>query len=59
MIKYYIKSVCGTPRMFLVDEGEQQAVMVLTGRKTMVESDLEALKTLGIKFEQIIEPLTK
>lgn len=49
-IKVTIKTQYGNQRIFVVSE-HKEALRKLTGRETVTQSDIEALKALGYTFE--------
>ncbi len=53
-IRYYKDRVYGLVKMYPVDFVD--AVYRLTGRKTLLESDVAAFKELGIEFEEVSNP---
>jgi len=55
LLQYYIKRVYGKQRVYLKDIKRQAAIELLTGRKTILSSDVEALKMLGFDFEEVKE----
>lgn len=59
MIKYYIKENYGTKHRYIVEPRVAEAISTLTGRKTLSDSDIQALEVLGFEFEQVIKPETE
>ena len=55
-IKCFKKSVYGNVLVYFAKENEKErdAFLRLTGRKTITESDIAALKVLGFKFEEVL-----
>jgi hypothetical protein len=52
-IEWYEKDVYGKATRYLVKGEAQEAVQRLTGKKTVDESDLEALRSLGHEVVQV------
>jgi len=53
-IKYYIKGVYGREMMYIKDKVIAEYVSLLTGRKTITETDIEALTHLGFKLIRVL-----
>jgi hypothetical protein len=53
VIKYYIKDIYSKPLVYVADKKEAQALQLLTDRKTLTRSDMEALRQLGFDFEEV------
>ena len=58
-IQFYIKEVYGLETSYVADAKLAGIISTLTGRKTLLESDFEALKALGFTFEQVLKPAKK
>ena len=57
-LPYYIKSNYGRDAIYFATECEEaEAILQLTGKKTLSREDLKALKTIGIEAEQVVRPL--
>lgn len=56
-IEFYSKEVYGLEKFYVVDEKMSATISKLTGRKTLLTSDFEALKSLGFTFKQVIKPI--
>ena len=54
-ITYYIKSVYGREAIYIASE-HKTAIQGLTGRKTLLPSDIKNLKRLGFTFRRINQP---
>lgn len=52
IIKYYIKKAYGRALVYITTD-HKAAIQKLTGRETLTDSDIDALKTLGYTFEQV------
>lgn len=52
-IQYYIKDVYGLPCMYIANAEQANAIRKLTGRKTISKSDIQALNSLGLDFQEI------
>ena len=52
-IQYRMKEVFGVPRIYIVDETHARNIKTVTGNSTLIPSKMNALKNLGIVFEQI------
>lgn len=50
MIEVTMKSVYGQDLIYVLDPDVQKNIQTLTGRKTLTESDIVALKNLGFEF---------
>ena len=48
-----IKNVYGNELIYIVDQNEAKAVSMLTGKKTIDSSDIDALFMLGIQINII------
>lgn len=55
-IEYYSKNNYGCNALYVVESDKASAIAVLTGKKTISESDIEALKTFGIYFVEVLPP---
>lgn len=55
-IEFYVKEVYGLEKSYVVDPKLAATIGKLTGRKTLLESDFEALKALGFTFKQVLKP---
>lgn len=53
VIRYYRQSVYGNELFYAVDNTE--AIARLTGRRTIIKSDFQALKDLGFEFQEILK----
>lgn len=53
-IKIYIKSVWGNDNIYIASEEHIEPVRMLTGKVTIDRNDIEALKALGLSFEQVV-----
>jgi len=49
-LNYREQVICGTPHLVLSDQTQQNAFILLTGKKTITPSHIEALTTLGFKM---------
>jgi len=47
----------GSTFYYVVDETKAQPIRMLTGRKTLTDTDMAALRTLGFTFRLQDEPL--
>ena len=50
-INFYKKNVYGVEKFYIVDETQAKLVSTLTGKKTIDESDIGALKSLGLEVK--------
>lgn len=55
LIQYYEKNVYGNICRYITEGKTAQAVYMLTGRKTLSETDMQALELLGYTFEKVID----
>lgn len=53
LIRYYRQNNYGNEQFYAVDQAE--AIGKLTGRKTLIDRDIEALKELGFEFKEILK----
>lgn len=53
VIRFYRDSKYGNDLMYAVDQ--QDAISRLTGRKTLIKSDMDALKDLGFEFKEVLK----
>ena len=56
VIEYYLKDVYGLEKKYIADETLATIISNLTGRKTLLDSDIGALSLLGFKFKQVLKP---
>lgn len=49
-IKVVVKTLYGSERIYVVDDGIARALALLTGTKTLTRVHVEALKSLGFTF---------
>lgn len=54
VIEYRIKSIYGVDKWYVANDRIAGLITKLTSRKTLLESDLEALEGLGFTFKQVI-----
>lgn len=54
VIKFYRDRVYGVVKFYVKETEVAQAISTLTGRKTITEQDMEALKSLGFTFEEVL-----
>lgn len=55
-LNWYWKSVYGVDMRYLVDCPEANAVKALTGRKTLLEADMDMLAVIGVDFAEVPQP---
>lgn len=53
-INYYIRAHYGTEHRYPIEHKE--ALKLLTGRSTLTDTDLEALKMLGYELTEVVKP---
>lgn len=51
IIRVYEKNVYGNVKIYIEDEKIEKIITALTGKKTLNESDLRALKDLGMEVQ--------
>lgn len=56
VIEYYSKNVYGVEKLYIADGKIAEIVRALTGRKTIDARDIQALKSLGLEFKEVIRP---
>lgn len=56
LIKVDIKQAYGNTHVYVVS-GQAEAISKLTGRKTVTQADIDALKELGFNFEQVTKAI--
>lgn len=57
IIQFYVKNVYGVNNMYIVDDRQARLVQTLTGKKTISQSDIEALTALaGCAWVQVLAP---
>ena len=56
-ITLYRKSHYGNTFYYVLDSVKASYIQALTGRKTVSESDMQALKALGFKLRLLEDPL--
>lgn len=54
-IRIYAKNVYGRDLVYMEDPEIERNIQALTGKKTLGEPEIEALKNLGVEFEQVVE----
>ncbi len=52
-LEYTTEASYGHNRMYLVDQAKADALMILTGRKTVSTQDKQALEALGFEFIKV------
>lgn len=52
-LEYYMKEHIGVSRMYVADKTKRMWLQKLTKHSTITESDLQALKGLGIKLIKV------
>ncbi len=55
-LHYFTRSVYGNFNAYLVASPEASAICQLTGRKTLLGSDMRALEALGFELIQVADP---
>jgi hypothetical protein len=55
-IEFYRKEVYGLEKKYVVDPKLAETIQTLTGRKTLLDSDIKALTTLGFTFKEVLKP---
>lgn len=55
-IEFYRKSVYGNENIYIVDNELAGTVKSLTGKKTINNSDIKSLESLGCVFSEVIAP---
>lgn len=55
-LNYYVKNVYGNLHLYLESSTEQQAITSLTGTKTLLQTQMQALESLGFEFVQVLTP---
>lgn len=55
-IEYYCQGNYGQDYFYIIDTNIAQAVSRLTGRKTLTQSDFNALRSLGFELKEVIKP---
>jgi hypothetical protein len=53
-IQYFIKSVYGNELMYVKRQDLRECIQSLTGRKTLTQSDIVALTSLGFKMVKVL-----
>lgn len=56
IIEYYRDRVYGVVKFYVKDPKIAEAIRTLTGRVTISEADMSALKTLGYEFQEVLSP---
>jgi len=55
-IQYYRKSVYGNELIYLIDSNESRAILELIGQKTIGTGQIRRFETLGVQFEEVLQP---
>lgn len=55
-IEYYSKNNYGSNALYIIEPDKASAIAVLTGKKTISESDIKAFETFGIYFVEVLPP---
>lgn len=55
-ITYYIKNVYGQEKIYLADDNQRRAVMMITGQRTVTPNVMKGLLLLGFSFTRVLEP---
>lgn len=58
-IHFYYRELYGNAMYYFADETEAKVVRVLTGRKTMTQNDIVALRALGCNLIEVENPNKK
>lgn len=53
-IEYYTKNVYGRDHMYVKDRKVAEAIESLTHKKTIDRHDMDAFKSIGHKFKQVL-----
>jgi len=55
-IEFYLKSNYGVTHRYVIDAPTRDALTKLTGRTTLTDSDVDALKALGFELKRVLSP---
>ncbi len=55
-LEYFSRSVYGNFQAYLIECPEANAIRALTGRKTLTQSDIDALTALGFELILVNDP---
>ena len=55
-ITFFVRSVYGRDNIYLADETQASLVSTLTGQKTVSNTQLRVLASLGLILEQVPDP---
>lgn len=56
IIEFYTRNVYGVEHRYIVNEELSNTIQTLTGRKTILKSDMRALEKLGFVFIEVLAP---
>lgn len=56
VIEFYSKEVYGLAKFYVAEPKMAAIITKLTGRKTLLDSDFEALEALGFTFKAVLNP---
>lgn len=55
-VKYFVRRNYGSPRIYLLDALQAEAMESLTGRRTHDLDQMRTLRVLGIEIERVEDP---
>jgi len=55
IIEYYSKNVYGSEMRYIKDKNLSSKIQFLTGRKTITDRDIVALKDLGFELKEVLQ----
>ena len=55
-VRYFAKNVYGINRFYVNNQGQEKAIKMITGNKTLTFDAIQGLQMLGIKFQQVLDP---
>ncbi len=58
-ILFYVRETYGTPRRYVCDQTQAQAIALLTGDKTLSDAHVTGLRALGFTLTETLRPVAQ
>ena len=55
-IRYFVKQVFGNSLMYVLRPSQADAISKISGKQTLTRETMQGLITLGLQFEQVLDP---
>ena len=55
-IRYFVQQVFGNSLMYVLRPSQADAISKISGKQTLTRETMQGLITLGLQFEQVLDP---